>query len=57
MKTYSVPVVYQMYGHVTVQADSIDEAILEADGAPLPEDGSYIEDSFEVVDVGDIEEI
>ena len=46
-----------MYGHVTVQADSIDEAILEADGAPLPEDGSYVEDSFEVVDIGDIEEI
>ena len=57
MKTYSVPVLYQMYGHVTVQADSIDEAILEADGAPLPVNATYIEDSFEVVDVGDIEEI
>ena len=50
MKTYRVPVVWQMYGYVEVQADSVAEAIHEAKGAPLPEDGSYIEGSFEVDD-------
>ena len=50
MKTYKIPVVWQMYGYVEVQADSVAEAIHEAKGAPLPEDGSYIEGSFEVDD-------
>ena len=50
MKTYRVPVVWQMYGYVEVEADSVAEAIHEAKGAPLPEDGSYIEGSFEVDD-------
>lgn len=48
MKTYKVPVVWQMYGYVEVEADSLAEAIHEADAAPLPEDGSYVEGSFEV---------
>jgi len=37
-----------MYGTVEVEADSLAEAIHEADGAPLPENGEYIEGSFEV---------
>jgi hypothetical protein len=44
MKTYRVPVVWQMYGYVEVQAEA-QYAALEA---PLPEDGSYIEGSFEI---------
>jgi hypothetical protein len=48
MKTYKIPVVWQMIGHVEVQADSLSEAIIDAEDAPLPEDGSYIEGSFEV---------
>jgi hypothetical protein len=50
MKTYKVPVVWQMHGYVEVQADSVDEAIYEAKHASLPEDGSYIPYSFEVDD-------
>ena len=50
MKTYRVPVVWQMYGYVEVEADSVSEAIQAAMAAPLPDDGSYIEGSFEVDD-------
>ena len=52
MKTYRVPVVWQMYGIVEVQAESLSEAIHEAQAAPLPEDSSYIEGSFEVDECG-----
>lgn len=48
MKTYKIPVVWQMHGYVTVDAVDVDDAIYEATEAPLPEDGSYIEGSFEV---------
>jgi hypothetical protein len=48
MKTYRVPVVWQMYGYVEVQAESMSEAVNNAMEAPLPEDGSYIEGSFEL---------
>ena len=50
MKTYRVPVVWQMYGYVEVEADNVSEAIHAAMAAPLPDDGSYIEGSFEVDD-------
>lgn len=56
MKTYRVPVVWQMYGYVEVEVGSMSEVIPEALAAPLPEDGSYIEGSFEV-DVEGIEEV
>ena len=48
MKTYKIGVVWQMYGYVEVEAESLAEAIHEAQDAPLPEDGSYVEGSFEV---------
>ena len=48
MKTYRVPVVWQMYGYVEVQAESLGQAQYAALEAPLPEDGSYIEGSFEI---------
>ncbi len=54
MKTYRVPVVWQMYGYVEVKADSVLAAINLASDAPLPIDGDYIESSFEV-DKGGIE--
>lgn len=47
---YRVPVSYQMYGHVEVEADSKDEAAEIACGPTvgLPENGSYVEGSFQV---------
>ena len=48
MKTYRVPVVWSMMGFVEVEAESLTEAALVAMDAPLPEDGSYLEGSFEI---------
>jgi hypothetical protein len=59
MKTYKIPVVYQMYGYVYVQAESMSEAVDEVqngDGA-LPDNGEYIDGSFEVDHDGIVEEI
>lgn len=46
---YRIPVSWEMYGHVEVEADSLEEAIsiAESDETPLPE-GSYVNASFEV---------
>ena len=52
MNTYRVPVVWQMYGYVQVEAESMSEAQHEAMNAPLPMDGDYIEGSFEVDELG-----
>lgn len=46
--TFKIPVVYQMYGHVTVEADSLEDAIDKVEDGPLPTDSSYVEGSFEV---------
>ena len=52
MKTYKIGVVWQMYGYVEVEANSLEEAVKEVDDGsgdmPLPMDGEYIEGSFEV---------
>lgn len=51
MKTYKVPVVWQMYGYVEMPANSIDEAVKKVEvtnDVPLPADASYVEGSFEI---------
>jgi len=57
MKTYKIPVVWQMYGYVEVEAESMVEAINLAYDAPLPDDGSYIEGSFEVDEAVIVDEV
>ncbi len=57
MKTYKIPVVWQMHGYVEVEADSMSEAVNKAYDAPLPDDGSYIEGSFEVDEAGIVDEV
>ena len=57
MKTYKIPVVWQMYGYVEVEADSMSEATLVAMDAPLPIDGDYVEGSFEVDESGIVDEV
>ncbi len=50
-KTYTVFVSWEMYGHIEVQANSVEEAMKEAETGEnifLPPDGSYVEDSFQV---------
>lgn len=52
LKTYRVPVVWQVMGYVEVQAKSPAEAkriaAEDKDDCPLPDNGDYLEDSFEV---------
>lgn len=52
MKSYRIPLVWQMYGHVDVEAETLDEAIEYALGpeCPLPE-GNYVDDSIQVDDL------
>jgi hypothetical protein len=51
MKRYKIPVSWQMDGYVTVEADTAQHAaeIAESDmGIGLPDNGSYVEASWEV---------
>ena len=61
MKTYKVPVVWQMYGYVEVKAESMDKAadVVSNIGydMPLPSDADYVEGSFEVDHDGLVEEV
>ena len=57
MKTYKIPVVWQMYGYVEVEADSMSEATLVAMDAPLPDNGDYVEGSFEVDEAAIVDEV
>ena len=51
MSSFRIPLVWQMYGHVDVEAETLDEAIEYALGpeCPLPE-GSYVDDSVQMDD-------
>lgn len=52
MKPWRIPVVWQMSGTVTVVADTLEEAIKlakdEDNTIPLPNNGSYLDDSWEL---------
>lgn len=49
MKTYRLPVYWQMSGFIEVEADDIVDAVAIAKAnARLPQDARYVEDSFEV---------
>ena len=52
MSSFRIPLVWQMYGHVDVEADTLDDAIEYALGpdCPLPE-GEYVDDSIQVDDL------
>jgi hypothetical protein len=46
MKTYKIPVSWEVYGSLEIQANSLDEAIMIAEDSCLPLNGEYIEGSF-----------
>lgn len=52
MKSWKIPVVWQEMGVVTVVADTLAEAMelaRDEDGTiPLPDNGSYLDDSWEL---------
>lgn len=60
-KRWKVPVVWSMMGHLEVTAETEEEAIQKAirmaDDSALPEDGYYLEDSFEVDEKGCVIEV
>ena len=47
-KLYRIPVEWAVTGTVLVEAESLSEALLEAQDAPLPEPEDYIEGTFEI---------
>lgn len=46
MKNYTIPVLWQVYSYMEIEASSLDEAIEIASDSPLPQGSEYIEDSF-----------
>ena len=50
MKTYKIPCTWVMSGTIEVEADTVVEAILKAEDAPLPTESDYMEGSF-VIDL------
>lgn len=57
MAKYKVPVIWQMYGYVVIEANSEEEALEIAQETQnefsLPDDGEYLDESFEVDSVID----
>ena len=48
MKTYKIPCSWVMSGTIEVEADTLGEAIVKAEHAPLPTESEYIEASFAI---------
>lgn len=50
MTKYSIPVLWQEYGYVQVEADTAEEAAdyVKLSETPLPSEHYYVDDSFEV---------
>lgn len=48
MKTYKIPCTWVMSGTIEVEADTLGEAIVKAEHAPLPTESEYIEESFAI---------
>lgn len=48
IKTYKIPVIWQSVGICEIEAESLQEAIEKAENGPLPNNSSYIDDSFEI---------
>lgn len=49
MKKFKIPVCWEMYGYIEVEADNLEDAMdkIKDDSTPLPE-GAYVEGSFQV---------
>ena len=49
-KYYEIPCVWEVYGTLEVEANSLEEAIelAERDDSPMPDDSDYVDGSFQV---------
>lgn len=56
---FRIPLVWEMYGHVYVEAESEEEAVEIALGPnfPLPDNGEYVDHSVMVDDLVEIEAV
>ena len=53
MSKFIIPVFYQMWGRIEIEASSIEEAKEKVlNESPLPSDPSYVDDSFEIDEAG-----
>ena len=52
MKKWKIPVSWEMYGFVTIEANTLEDALEMAydDSVSLPKNGSYIDGSWRVED-------
>lgn len=50
MKKFKIPVSWEMYGFVEIEAETLDEAVNRAwnDNIPLPYYSEYVDESFRV---------
>ena len=49
MAEYKIPVIWEVYGFMRIEASSLELAILKAiEEEPLPEDTRFLEESFEI---------
>lgn len=48
MRRWKIPVIWEMYGTVYVEADTLEEAMDMAYDSEIPDDGEYLDGSFEV---------
>ena len=50
LRKFIIPVTWTVCATMTIEAESLDDAKLEAEDAPLPDNPSYVDGSFEVND-------
>lgn len=54
MKTFKIPVTWEAYGCVNIEAETVEEALMLArlietkEGLPLPTEYEYVDGSFEI---------
>ena len=48
MPKFTIPVSWTMITDMEIEADSLDEAITKAESQELPEDGEYLDSSFDI---------
>lgn len=57
MKTFKIPVTWEVYGTVEIQAETAEKALYiakeiehQGEGLPLPTESEYVDGSFEIND-------